>query len=217
MAFRGRKVLKEDGTWEDRPAKPEALPEHLRSLPGDLVTKDEADEDKIHQEDAPHIVEALKYEADKREHEATREPTAKEHAAAVVQDAPLGEVVPLSQQRVDVVRFRIIRSLLAWFVDVLERGDNLILDQVHHVWFPSNNVNEYLLRRGKAPPEADRPEHLRRLRLEIDIMDPPQSIVDAFEAAGRFRYMDIVRVYQKERESKSDATAMLQDEMSRYH
>jgi hypothetical protein len=47
---------------------------------------------------------------------------------------------------------------------------------VKHLWFPENNVNHYELREGNPPGDSQRPKHMRRFRIEIDILCIPESI-----------------------------------------
>jgi hypothetical protein len=155
--------------------KGKLLPEHMRELPSELVTDDEANEDAVHELDPPHIVEALKGEHAKKILEEERPQTTKEQLELLIglESAPTGIGGPLNQRRVDIVRMRIIRAVLDSLVEFGPSGD-----RYKHVWFPNDEINVYELREGNAPADSVRPKHLKRLDLSIDILRPPQWILD---------------------------------------
>jgi hypothetical protein len=182
LGQRGKWVIGEDGRWREGSAAPESLREDLRELPSELVTKDPSSPDQIHELDPPHIVEDLAYQAEKREREA--------EAPRNIDDilkpfhAPLGEVVPITQRRVDFVRFRLIQARMKVIERKAAEGHDVDLFEPVHVWFPNDNVNEYLMHPGWPPPDVKgywpngRPAHLLRIHLEVDVLSPPRSIRD---------------------------------------
>lgn len=153
-------------------AKPALRPEFMRSIPESYTTKDIADGDKVHELDAPHIVEELVHQQKQAEEgqKARTLPQALEALAAAI--APLGERVPLNQTRIDLVRFRLIRTR----IQRAAAANDMSLLRVFYVWFPEDNVNVYEIR--DALPEK-LPKHLRGYALEIDPMCWPRSVVDA--------------------------------------
>jgi hypothetical protein len=172
----------------------EVLPQHMRGLPGEITTKDAAEGDKVHPDDPPHIVKSIIHEQAKRLAigEQQNLPDAVKQLSEAT--APVGERVPVNQARVDVVRFRIIRSRINRLCDehakLARMGVGMPLARflkdmpVDHVWFAKNNVNAYELRRGLPPPNFKRPAHLKSVKLEIDILNWPESVLDALKAMG---------------------------------
>jgi len=162
----------------------ENLPEHLRVLPADLVTKDEGDEDRIHETDAPHIVDALREEYDKRQQPEAEKVRTQDAMRRLGADT-VGERVPLRQDRVDLVRARAFCGLITGASQLAKLGRDYGLKLViHHLWFPEDNVNEYELRVGNPPPDNERPKHLRRLVLWIDPLNPPETLIQQLNTAG---------------------------------
>jgi hypothetical protein len=183
----GKWALDKQGHWREGGASPRLWRPDLASLPSECVTKDASSEDQAHELDPPHIVEDVAYQHIKKEEEAAKpkQKTAKDLFKEY--GAPIGEVVPLSQTRVDLVRFRIGAARLNYYLERLEMSENIDIDEKLHVWFPKNNVNEYYLRPGSAPLLGDskeRPPHLRYLHLEIDPLSPPKSIRDLMALEG---------------------------------
>lgn len=175
---RGKFVLR-NGKWEEGKASPELLPEHMRALPDDLVTKDEADEKRIHAEDPGHIVQALVYENAKAEKAAEQDPVGLEKLKALAR-IPVGDKAPLTQMRIDVEKMHANVSILSSMM----AAENPDLDKVWHIWFPTDNVNDYELREGPPPPDIERPKHLRNFNLVVDPLVMPASVIDRFKEAG---------------------------------
>jgi len=180
-AYRGKQVLR-NGKWEDGSASPEQKPEHLRGLPADWVTKNEADPDRIHELDPPHIVGALVEEQVKkvREQEVPDAPDASFKPSV----AKPGECRPLSQWEIDMVRFRVMRQLVESAIVAKQHGVKTDIFKVNHLRFPENNVNIYELREGNPPRDAERAQHERGFALVLDIEAWPQSIVDHLATRG---------------------------------
>ena len=177
-----------DGTLQPCPtgrASAELLPEHMRKLPGDLVTKHEAEADKVHELDEPHIVGALVYERQKAE----KAEAANTHGARLAElreqmkRVPLGESAPLSQARIDIERFHAGRATLAAYNRKMDRGEAVDIDQRYHLWFPTDDVQVYQLRPGNAPADQDRPRHMQGYTLAVDPLCPPAWIRAAFRRA----------------------------------
>jgi len=150
-------------------AAPELLREDLRALPSEFLTKDIEDGTRIHEIDDPHTQEDLK---DQLQEEKSALPP-------LPAGAPVGEVVPLNQWQVDLVRLRAMQSVI--HAESRKAKPDL---SVRHLWFPRNNVNEYALRRGNPPSDRERPVHLKGLRLEIDVFEWPARLKDELEARG---------------------------------
>lgn len=182
MSSRGRFVFK-DGKFVEGKATPWLPPEHMRGLPGSFVTRDEAESDKIHELDPPHIVQGIIYDQKKAlEAEKKDMPAALEKFSQSV--APLGARVPLNQNRIDVVRFRVIRARITRLFASPDQQKALADLRVDYLFFPEDNVNKYELR-SKAQLPAKLPKHLRNFKLEIDIYNWPQSVVDALTSIGQ--------------------------------
>ena len=188
LGGRGRWVIGENGRWREGTAAPESLREDLRELPSELVTKDPSSPDQIHELDPPHIVEDLVYQHEKRQRDADKPPELAELLEPF--EAPIGEVVPLTQQRVDFVRFRLIQTRLRLIERKAREGQEVDLFEPVHVWFPRDKVNEYTMHKGFPPPDVlgswpnGRPRHLLRLHLAVDVLSPPKSIRDILAAHG---------------------------------
>jgi hypothetical protein len=154
------------------------LPEHLKGLPENLIGTDMADPDKVDEHDAPHIVGELIEQHAKTEKDKARVPYKK------LKCAQIGEVVPLSQWEIDVVRMRVISSTVNKLLNEAKTGQDPDMS-VNHLWFPEDNVNHYALRTGNPPSDRDRPKHLRGYRIEIDITSIPESVRDVIEEQKR--------------------------------
>lgn len=191
MAKFGRWVYR-DGEWEEGQASPENLREDLRQLPSDMVTKDIGDADKIHEEDPDYIQADLLAKQEKAN-------LAKDTSLSALEGLkrlPLGEKVPLNQERVDVIIGWVIFGFIRNALEAVERGKDVDLEQVFHLWFPSDNANIYELKHGNPPSDIDRPKHLRGYRLGFTIVDPPKRILDIMEASG-YGMMNIIQTYQE--------------------
>lgn len=177
--FRGKRVFR-DGKWQDGAAAPEQLREDLRGLPGEWVTKDDADPDRVHELDPPHIVSALVEEQVKKLAPEKQTLQGAVKAATV----PATDIVPLTQARVDVVRFRVLHSLVTTALRLKQNGESAPVLVVKHLRFPTNNVNEYELHDGPPPQDSDLNPHERTLHLAIDPLQWPDSIIDMLHAKG---------------------------------
>ena len=185
MTYRGKRVMKEDGTWHEGSASPKLLKENLRNLPGEIVTEEDADDSKAHELDPQHVVDAIAYEHGKAQRqEGQKNKTTEDEVLYERFGAPLGEKVPLTQPKIDYVRMRIIRTIIANYAMDLQNGVLPDTDHLYHVWFPENNVNNYALKHGKEPANLKRPPHLKNFKLTVDIHEWPKSIEDALEAKG---------------------------------
>jgi len=80
----------------------------------------------------------------------------------------------LTQAQVDKVRTRVV---VACLISAVEQGKRKL--PVKHLWFPEARDTRYELRAGNAPADQDRPKHLRRLHLAIDLGEIPPAVVDA--------------------------------------
>lgn len=171
-------ILKKDGTWAEGKASPKLLREDLRELPGDYVATDTDDPDRIHELDAPHIVEAIAHDRHREEQD--------ESEGAALEKVPFpgpGESAPLNQWLIDIVRFRIFSTLVESLFNQYASGGDPDVDP-RHVWFPENNVNHYHLRPGPPPPDVERPKHLRNWKLAVDPFAPPESVAAYLQARG---------------------------------
>lgn len=170
-------VYKDGKFVEKAEAAPEQLPSRLRQLPSDLVTKDADDPHRVHAEDPPHILRSLVKEQAQREVGFVN--PFLDEAGPQAPKLPNEHTSPkLEQWKIDLVALRVKR---AW---AETQKDNLRLRIApnfapHHLWFKANDVRIYELREGNAPPDSERPKHLRRFNLTIDITDatmPPELL-----------------------------------------
>lgn len=189
MSEKGKRFVFRDGKFQEGKATPWLPPEHLRGLPSEFVTKDTSDGDKIHELDPPHIVKELvaKHEAALSKSSDSLPNTVRRLSEAV---APVGARVPLSQERIDIVRFKTIRSRITRLAASPEPEKDLAEMNVDYVFFPDNNVNKVEIRKKPGNPGRYRPlpqplpKHLRGFKLEIDIYNWPESVLDALAALG---------------------------------
>jgi hypothetical protein len=169
--------------WEEGKAAPELIAPHLRELPADYVTKDIADDKRVHEYDDRHIVDDLVGDRQKAETE-TGEPDALAEAANLSR-AEIGHPCPLSQLEIDVVRFRVLSSMVTQHLRAMQNDPGYDPDfAVRHLWFPENDVNHYELREGNPPAVRDRPKHLRSYELELDLARWPRRLADELRVRG---------------------------------
>lgn len=181
------KVRKEDGTWEEGKASPKLLREDLRELPGELVVKNDLDiqeEDKIHELDPPHIVEALTYEYQQKiAKDGKEDPKLDTCNLPGGPLAQIGESKKLNQREIDWVRLRLLKVRIDKALQAVENGHEPNME-VFHVWFPQDEVNIYEIRPGNPPSDTDRPPHLKGFHLWIDPKHPSESMRDLTKEVG---------------------------------
>jgi len=192
-----RKVFR-NGRWYEGKAGPELLDEEMRGLPSSYVTKEEADEERVHKLDPSHIRRALV-----REKQVNETRAKKDEPIKALQRAPMGEVVPLRQDFIDVEKMFVMKGIVEGQMRELERGTRLYpdLEVPHHLWFPENNVNNWLVKPGWAPPDSERPKHLRGFELNVDLMNIPERVRDALHAEGMDAGYFLKKVLAPKRES----------------
>ena len=186
-ATRGVFVLRDGELTEKDGPSVENLREDMRKLPGDYVTKEAADGDRVHIDDEDHVRETIII--DRQAAEAKEE--AGGEKADINKEAPnLGEseahtTIPLNQRRVDNVRFRAVWGLITGAQQLWKEGQlwEHKLEH-HHLWFPEDNVNNYELRPGNAPAPNLRPKHMERIELFVDPLNPPESVRWQLEMRG---------------------------------
>lgn len=175
-----KQTLTEQGEWREGAAAPRMLPDELRKLPGELVTRDVDDPDKAHDSDAPHVVRSIVRDFAKAQ---APEPETQDKAVKKLWAPGPGERAPVRQWFVDVAKMRVIAALVNRAVDDFGAGLDADLS-IKHLWFATDNVNDYTLRSGNPPARRDRPKHLRDIDLVVDVIDPPKSIVELLRAKG---------------------------------
>lgn len=186
---KGKRFVFKDGKFVPGKAKPWLPPMEMRGLPQNWTTKDISDGDKIHEYDPPHIIKELMRKQDANERAASTSLPAALQALSNAA-APLGESVPLSQERIDLVRFRIIRARVNRLASSAQPEKDLADIKVDYVFFPDNNVNNYQLRAKVARHGARAlphplPKHLRPFKLEVDIYNWPESVINALKSVGQ--------------------------------
>lgn len=188
-----RKVLR-DGKWEDGKASPWLPPEQLRQMPQSWTTKEEADADRIHELDPPHIVKALAHE------QATKEEAGTPPENLLEKYDLWGG--PLDQTHIDLIRFKAIRNLIRTAQVYAERGAVFPLKKLRHLWFPKNRLDPRELRDGRPPLRFDLPQHLKDKDLIVDVYNWPARVVDMLTAKG-IEVPDIARLEAQMEASRS--------------
>lgn len=180
MSVKGQRLIFDPKTGKFVPGKaaPWQPPEQLRGLPSSWVTKDTSDPDRIHELDAPHIVEALKFEHQKQE-----QTPAKETEESVFADIDVWGG-PFDQTHIDWIRFKAIRNLVKGALIYAQRGARYPLRKTRHLWFPKAKLDPRELREGRPPLPRDRPRHLRDKDLIVDVFSWPPRVVDELRARG---------------------------------
>jgi hypothetical protein len=193
-----KRTLTESGEWRDGGASPTLLPDNLRKLPGELVTNDADDESKAHELDAPHVVNTIVGDFAKLHGAEQKDDTPAKVAKKLWAPGP-GERAPVRQWFVDVVKLRVLSVLVNQAVDDCNAGIEPDL-RVRHLWFETDNVNAYELRRGNPPSNKYRPRHMRNIDLVVDVMLPPRSIVELLAAKGI--ELDVKKLMREAEEAK---------------
>ena len=175
-------TLTESGEWRDGRAAPKLIAENLRKLPSEIVGTDVDYPDKAHEVDAPHVVKSIVKDFGKKMSADPKDDTPEKIAKRLWAPGP-GERAPVRQWFVDVVKMRVISTLINRAIDEYNAGFEPDVAPCH-LWFPVNNANEYMLRRGNPPPRKERPRHLRDIDLTVDITDPPRSVVEELKKRG---------------------------------
>jgi hypothetical protein len=151
---------------------------HLRKLPGELVTHDAGDKERIHRQDPWHVQSGLKKEAAKRlvgyVPPIVRCQTAVRAIFDKLQQDPF-RFHNLDQELVDLWR---ARTILAWAQKL-----DIDTDQ-YHLWFEKPSGHSAELRRGHPPPRGERPNHLKNLNLELHVLDWPARMRDIVRGVG---------------------------------
>lgn len=168
------------------------LPAHLRALPGELVTQDIEEDGKIHEIDPDYIQAEIKQAYDQKLHVAATMKSLdihtqmrKRRAQEAIEPVPMTDKAPLSQPRIDAVRLGVMKQ----FVDnayacMNEKRDYAQYLRVHHLWFPTNNINDRELRQGNPPSDYGRPKHMRGFDIVIDICEWPPKIKALLQEYG---------------------------------
>lgn len=177
-----KRVLTESGEWREGGARPALLPAELRKLPGELVTKDADDPDKAHADDAPHVVSTIVKDFARAHGDAPKDDTPEKVTKKLWAPGP-GEHARVTQWFVDVVKMRVIAAQVKTWLGQFQRGKDPDLTPCH-LWFRTNNANDYVLRMGNPPPNRDRPRYMRDINLVVDVMNPPRSIIAELHKRG---------------------------------
>ena len=147
------------------------VPDNMKGLPEELVGTNMADPDKIDVLDAPHVVDGIVDDYMEKQDAPEKKK---------LRCAQPGEYVPLSQWEIDCVRMRVIKVSVDRYIEEAKAGLTPNWG-VKHLWFPENNVNHYELRDGNPPGDNQRPKHMRRFRIEIDILCIPETIQELLD------------------------------------
>lgn len=172
---------KDGNRTEKEKASPWLPPEQMRGLPSDYYTKNPSDPDRVHEDDAPHIVEALVADRDKK----YQEPEKKKGLDAVEGAAKDYRTLPFTQENIDWCRFAILNNRVKGAMKQIQAGYAQEVDlSVNHVWFPDASFNEVLMREGNAPADSERPKHLKGKELFLDVRNWPSTVKEAMLKKG---------------------------------
>lgn len=157
-------------------------PENLRSLPSELVTKEDADDSKAHALDPQHIVKSFVSEWEQKE-KADLQGKASIDAISDLFRASLTPR-PFTQYHIDIVRWRVQLNLINQAADAESRALPIDADAGGWLYFPKPDVRSYSWREGEMPRKWGRMEqHLAHKKLEVRVFGPiPPAIRDIFIA-----------------------------------
>lgn len=169
------------------------IPTHLKHLPSDLVTSETADGARVHSLDPGHVVDSIAQDYFDngevvKEEEDRQAP--KEKFTQIFR-----RVSEKGQIGVDDIRVSVMRALIKTQIARIKRGENLDME-VKHLWFPHDRLDEYELRAGNPPTDIDRPNHLRGLRLEIDLTTVPETIKDRLRRNGKSNIAEAISIVE---------------------
>jgi len=186
MVTRKKIVFGKDGkkVYEGERAAPENLREDLRKMPGEYVTKDTSDPDKIHELDDPHVVEQYVADFERSQEEAEKPKDPIKSVRDAIKSNWNTEV--FDQKNIDWCRFNICYNLLCGAIKMHEAGeyDPDHMTKIRHVWFPKPGYDEILMKEGNAPSDSDRPKHLKGKELYIDPLNWPKRCKKWLSANG---------------------------------
>ena len=173
----------------DTKAYKRVLPPHLAKMPGEWVTQNIADDKRMHPHDPPHIIKHLakarlgEWAAHARKEEPLKlaEIIVSAHFNALRKTPERYKVI--NQELVDLYRAVVI---IARAKRVARGGTNAEhANKLAHIWFDDPTLGTMLnLRPGAEPPDIDRPEFLKNLKLTVDLFDWPARMRDMLKAAG---------------------------------
>ena len=173
--------------FDGEKATPELLAEHMRKLPGHKVTKEIAEEGKVHELDPGHVRRTISREIDEAE-VSKKTPVEDEK----LETLPLDEYIPIEQ----ISKRRLQReisiskmSTMSALCGTVMCGGAKLAD-TWHVWFPvdrkrgKRHWNYQELRDGPAPPDFARPKELRGIDLDIRLTEFPDEVRDLLTDRG---------------------------------
>lgn len=177
----------------------DAVSSELRSLPSELVTTDVSEADKVHGNDAPHIIKGLLRKMAKEEAQGFKVP-----APAIVKSAAqlrfialchdCDNKLPLTQKAVDIIRAKILAELSC---RLLTNRDATAHDfRVRHVWFPrydrgdAAGASAIELHDGPEPLDSTRPAALKHFALTVDVCAWPAAVRADLESVGLGKHVD---------------------------
>ncbi len=120
----------------------ELLNPEMRKLPGDFVTKEVADGERVHVDDEEHVRETIVIDRQAEETKAEEGEKADINKEAPgIGEADLSARIPLNRSRVNDVRFRAVWGLITGAQARWKAGEawEYFLDP-HHLWFEEDNI-----------------------------------------------------------------------------
>lgn len=186
---RERLVLR-DGKFEHVEQSVELLPDQLRQLPSELVTKHIEEQEKAHALDPRHHINMVKRMRRKAE-KADRSPSDKKWDAVLrdlVGNHAVDAVLPLSQYRIDILKAKLQMQLLRNAAIEIGQGKttlSAIEKFVGHLIFPENNCFNMVFLPSPQPPNKLLPKHLRHYNLEVRLLgDLPRAFLEELKNRG---------------------------------
>lgn len=148
-------------------------------MPSEIVTKEDENPDAVHVLDPEHVRDTIlddwaNQKLGKKLQKLQSEDIDKMKAEGL---PPVGVVWPFSrrsqdenQRYVDIIKKRAAFHLLAGIKKRMMAGQLMEHEvTVWHLYWPKDNVNDYILRAGNPPADVERPSYLKRLNLVIDL------------------------------------------------
>lgn len=166
------------------------LPPELSKLPGELITRDITDKERIHPNDPPHIRRhlirraALKANPPKLGPGAWAEVSVRAQLLALRKHPDRYGVI--NQPLVDIYRAVILVEKAKRILQAKPGSVQLLNpEKLSHIWFDTPADGSMLkTHAGAEPPNSERPAFLKNLKLTCDIMDWPQAVLDMLVNCG---------------------------------
>jgi len=167
------------------------LPAALARLPSELVTRDVTDATRVHPNDPPHVRQHLIRQAAIKANPPKLGPGAWAEVSILARLKALRKhperYKVINQELVDLYRATILVQKAKRILQAKPGSVHLINpEKLSHIWFDSPEDGSMLqTHAGAPPPDCERPDYLKLLKLVVDIMDWPQGGLDLLGNCGR--------------------------------